>query len=40
MTFDDGLDKTVQWYVANRRWWEPILASSGIVSGASGAAGI
>jgi dTDP-glucose 4,6-dehydratase len=21
--FEDGLQKTVDWYVANRPWWEP-----------------
>lgn len=24
--FEDGLARTVEWYVANRWWWEPILA--------------
>jgi dTDP-glucose 4,6-dehydratase len=23
-TFESGLRKTVQWYLANRRWWQPI----------------
>jgi dTDP-glucose 4,6-dehydratase len=25
-TFDTGLHKTVAWYLANRDWWQPILA--------------
>jgi len=24
--FDDGIEKTVQWYLANRPWWEHILS--------------
>jgi len=24
-TFETGLTKTVQWYLDNRDWWEPIL---------------
>jgi dTDP-glucose 4,6-dehydratase len=24
-TFESGLEKTVRWYLANRRWWETIL---------------
>ncbi len=24
MPFDEGLRRTVEWYVANRQWWEPI----------------
>lgn len=23
-TFDTGIEKTVQWYLANRHWWEPL----------------
>src|SRR5215472_19186850 len=26
--FDSGLRKTVSWYIANRRWWEPIWAQT------------
>jgi dTDP-glucose 4,6-dehydratase len=26
-TFESGLEKTVRWYLANRRWWQPILAT-------------
>ena len=22
--FTDGLKSTVEWYAANRRWWEPL----------------
>jgi dTDP-glucose 4,6-dehydratase len=24
--FDEGLERTVKWYLANRDWWEPVLA--------------
>jgi dTDP-glucose 4,6-dehydratase len=27
-TFEDGLRKTVEWYVANKAWWAPILAKT------------
>jgi dTDP-glucose 4,6-dehydratase len=23
-TFDDGVEKTIRWYLANREWWEPL----------------
>lgn len=23
--FNDGLDSTIDWYVNNRAWWEPLL---------------
>jgi dTDP-glucose 4,6-dehydratase len=26
-TFDTGLKKTIDWYLANHSWWEPILAA-------------
>ncbi len=26
VSFDDGLQRTVDWYVDNRAWWEPLLA--------------
>ena len=26
-TFDDGLEQTVQWYLENRTWWEPLVAT-------------
>jgi dTDP-glucose 4,6-dehydratase len=25
-TFESGLEKTVQWYLRNRRWWQPLRA--------------
>lgn len=25
-TFEDGLRKTVEWYIANEDWWRPIIA--------------
>jgi dTDP-glucose 4,6-dehydratase len=24
VAFDDGLDATVQWYIANEWWWRPL----------------
>ena len=24
IAFDDGLGATVEWYAANRAWWEPL----------------
>jgi dTDP-glucose 4,6-dehydratase len=27
-TFDQGLRQTVEWYLANRDWWQPILDGS------------
>ena len=24
--FDDGLIETINWYLANRKWWKPILS--------------
>ena len=23
--FDDGIEKTVRWYLDNKSWWEPII---------------
>ena len=23
--FDDALQKTVQWYIDNKKWWEPLI---------------
>lgn len=28
-TFDSGIEKTVQWYLANQHWWEPLRGSYG-----------
>jgi len=25
MRFEDGLTKTVDWYVANQQWWKPLI---------------
>lgn len=41
-TFETGLEKTVRWYLANREWWEPILAGTyagGRLGGRQAAAG-
>ena len=24
-TFEDGIEKTVKWYLENRQWWENII---------------
>jgi len=32
VTFEDGLQRTVGWYLANRNWWEPII--NGVYAGA------
>jgi len=29
-SFDDGLAETVEWYRANRDWWEPLKAKAGL----------
>ena len=26
VTFEEGLRKTVEWYLANPSWWEPLMA--------------
>ena len=30
VTVEEGLEKTVQWYLDNAKWWEPLLARSGV----------
>ena len=30
VTVEEGLEKTVQWYLDNANWWEPLLARSGV----------
>ena len=27
-TFDEGLEKTIQWYLSNRNWWKTIVKNS------------
>jgi dTDP-glucose 4,6-dehydratase len=27
--FKDGLDETIQWYIENPSWWEPLLERAG-----------
>jgi dTDP-glucose 4,6-dehydratase len=39
MTFEDGIRTTVDWYMNNRDWWQPILVGTyqgqrlGLISG-------
>jgi len=28
-TFKEGLEETIQWYVANPGWWQPLLDRAG-----------
>ncbi|MEL6420179.1 MAG: GDP-mannose 4,6-dehydratase, partial [Pseudomonadota bacterium] len=30
LTIDEGLSRTVDWYLDNRAWWEPLLAREGV----------
>ena len=30
VTFEEGLEKTVQWYLDNEAWWQPLLERSGV----------
>ena len=30
VTLDQGLGRTVAWYLENRDWWEPLLARDGV----------
>lgn len=30
ITFDQGLERTVEWYLDNRPWWEPLLAAGAV----------
>lgn len=30
LTVDEGLEKTVQWYLDNENWWRPLLERSGV----------
>ncbi|CAM3168415.1 dTDP-glucose 4,6-dehydratase [Paracoccus nototheniae] len=30
VTVDEGLRRTVEWYLTNRDWWEPLLARDGV----------
>ena len=36
VSFGPGLARTVEWYAANRSWWEPLLDRSPVVEGATG----
>ncbi len=30
VTLDEGLERTVQWYLDNQAWWDPLLNRSGV----------
>ncbi|MGB3281170.1 MAG: GDP-mannose 4,6-dehydratase, partial [Pseudorhodobacter sp.] len=30
VTVEEGLEKTVQWYLDNKAWWQPLLARAGV----------
>lgn len=30
VTVEEGLEKTVQWYLNNKAWWQPLLARTGV----------
>ena len=36
ITWEDGLAETVEWYAANRAWWEPLRARAPVVEGGWG----
>jgi dTDP-glucose 4,6-dehydratase len=36
VSFATGLARTVEWYAANRSWWEPLLDRAPVVEGAQG----
>lgn len=36
LSFAPGLARTVEWYAANRRWWEPLLDRAPVVEGGLG----
>ncbi len=27
--FNEGLDETIQWYIENQSWWQPLLERAG-----------
>ena len=39
ISWEDGLARTVEWYAANRAWWEPLRARAPVVEGGWGSAG-
>ncbi len=39
VAWEDGLAETVEWYAANRAWWEPLRARAPVVEGGWGSAG-
>lgn len=38
IAFDEGLHQTVEWYAANRTWWEPLIGRAPVVESAWSAA--
>jgi dTDP-glucose 4,6-dehydratase len=30
VTVEEGLEKTVEWYLANETWWRPLQARQGV----------
>ena len=30
MTVEEGLEKTVDWYLDNEAWWRPLLSRKGV----------
>ena len=30
VTVEEGLEKTVRWYLENEEWWQPLLARAGV----------
>ena len=30
LTLDEGLERTVHWYLNNREWWEPLQSKQGV----------
>ena len=30
VTFEEGLEKTIKWYLENEDWWQPLLDRSGV----------
>jgi len=39
ISWEDGLSRTVEWYAANRAWWEPLRSRAPVVEGDWSAAG-
>ncbi len=39
ISWEDGLSRTVEWYAANRAWWEPLRARAPVIEGGWSTAG-